>query len=259
MLGFYDKRADLYDIAFAWDVGSEVDWLIQRLGPTVKFILEPACGSGRMFPAFVERRVEVVGIELSETMIDRAKNRMAAVGIGAPRIILGDMTRFDLGETFDGAICPINSFAYLLTREDALSHLECMERHLKPGAKYLIQLDLNDVEAGGSGDSLAPCEREAEEAGISLRANWGLRRFDPSTYLDTQYCRFEILDGPGAGSITEDDHIMRRWSWADWSSLVDASAFELRAAYNGSTEAREPLPLDRGLEDAVLTWHELVV
>jgi hypothetical protein len=42
----YTDDADLYDIAFDWDVSAEVEWLVDRLGPGRRSIFEPGCGSG---------------------------------------------------------------------------------------------------------------------------------------------------------------------------------------------------------------------
>jgi hypothetical protein len=42
----YTDDADLYDIAFDWDVSAEVEWLVDRLGPGCRSIFEPGCGSG---------------------------------------------------------------------------------------------------------------------------------------------------------------------------------------------------------------------
>ena len=74
-LSFYEECADLYDVAFSWSVADEVDWLLARLGPGVQSVLEPAPGSGRMFPQFAARGVQIWGVELSEEMIRRAVER----------------------------------------------------------------------------------------------------------------------------------------------------------------------------------------
>ena len=51
MSTLYDDYADLYDIAFSWDVSNEAAWLEQRLGSGCRSVLEPGCGSGRMLEA----------------------------------------------------------------------------------------------------------------------------------------------------------------------------------------------------------------
>ncbi|HEV8248327.1 MAG TPA: hypothetical protein VGQ15_00005, partial [Gaiellaceae bacterium] len=58
----YADEAELYDIAFGWDVSAEADWLVERLGPDCRTVLEPGCGTGRMLAALAERGLRVTGI-----------------------------------------------------------------------------------------------------------------------------------------------------------------------------------------------------
>ncbi len=257
-MSLYEDHAHLYDVAFSWDITDEVGWLLSRLGPATKIVLEPGCGSGRMFPPFASRGVEVVGVELSKTMIGRARERMAVQRLPAPRIHCGDMANFDLGEMFDGAICPVSSFSYLLTPEAVSSHLTCMAKHLRPGCKYLVQkdcFDFNDPPTLGPEDNRWEMERDE----LKVRTEWFLRSFDAENGLATEVCRFEVLAGPGAGTITEDTLILRQWTWEEWAGLIDTSPFTLVACYDGNTSTREFLPLDGSARNCWLVWHELAL
>lgn len=115
MTRLYSDDAEIYDIAFDWDVSAEVDWLLERLGSPAS-VLEPGCGSGRMLAAFADRGVEVAGIDLSAPMLDLARGRVGGRGT----IIVADIADFDLGRTFAGAVCPINT---LLVGRDATGGL----------------------------------------------------------------------------------------------------------------------------------------
>jgi SAM-dependent methyltransferase len=55
----YEDDAELYDIAFDWDISDEADWLVERLQATT--VLEPGCGAGRMLEALADRGYQVVG------------------------------------------------------------------------------------------------------------------------------------------------------------------------------------------------------
>ena len=255
-MSFYDDHADLYDLVFSWDVEDEVGWLLEKLGPDVRVILEPGCGSGRMFPGFTRHNVEVIGVELSATMLKRATDRMASLNLPPPQIVQGDMADFDLSRTVDGAICPINTFGYLHTTADAQSHLDSVARHLPAGRKYLVQVDLKDT----TNFTPAPSEQweEIDADGIPIRTTWGSRSFDPDSLIEMGFSRFEILDGPRQGQIVENTHRMRVWNWDTWSALINASAFQQAGAYHGDQEGRPALPLGPNLNDSRLTWHELV-
>lgn len=251
----YDRGADLYDLAFSWDVSGEVDWLLERLGPEVASVLEPGCGSGRMFPAFARRGVEIFGVDLSAEMLTRAASRMAP---GAASTLCADMAEFDAGRRFDGAICPINTFGYLLSPERALEHLECVARHLRPGARYLVQVDLEDLESVARRDVDGTSTWEVERDGVKIRATVRPSGLDRATGVGVETHRYEVLEGPDAGLVFEEDHRMRVWSWRGWSALIAASPFEQVAAHDGNHPERPALPLDARLETARLTWHELM-
>ncbi|MFH2204614.1 MAG: class I SAM-dependent methyltransferase [Elusimicrobiota bacterium] len=252
MTDFYDLRAELYDLAFDWDVDAEVEWLIARLGSGCRSLLEPGCGSGRMFPAFIRRGVTVTGLDLSKTMLERARQRLPKVRLTLHH---ADMSDFDLRETFDGAIIPINTFGYLLTDAQAKNHLHAVARHLKPGAKYLLQVDLRELDrpADGSG------AWEMEKDGVRLKTTWGGRGYDPASRVETQVSRFEVLSGPNRGLAFEDDHPIRLWDWKSWTALLARTPFEQTAAYDGNAKGRPEIALGQELNRARLTWHELVL
>ncbi len=62
MTRIYSEEAELYDIAFDWDLSEEADWLVQRLGRTCLSVPEPGCGTGRLLEAFAQRGLAVAGI-----------------------------------------------------------------------------------------------------------------------------------------------------------------------------------------------------
>jgi SAM-dependent methyltransferase len=72
----YMDDAELYDIAFDWDISDEVDWLVERLGRAAS-VFEPGRGSGRMLEAFAQRGIEVAGIDVSPRMVELAQERLA--------------------------------------------------------------------------------------------------------------------------------------------------------------------------------------
>ena len=161
----YDENVELYDIAFDWDVRGEVEWLLERLGPDCPSVLEPGCGSGRILEAVARRGVEIVGFDLSVAMVKFARQRLADAGIDAA-VVVADMSAFDLGRSFGGAICPINTLGHL-TPDDLARHFACVARHLVTGARYLVQVGLLDP-----ADELGASSCEAERSGVKLRVTW---------------------------------------------------------------------------------------
>ena len=253
----YDELANLYDIAFSWNVDEEVAWLCERLGQPLTRVLEPGCGSGRMFPAFMAGGIEMFGFDLSKRMLERAAERVASLSGPAPRIFEADMADFRLDETVDGAICPINTLAYLLADEDLLRHFACVAACLRPGGRYAVQLDLHDLGDHQPEPPDATDSWTMTQGGMTVRTTWAGEAWDPKASIETQLARFELLDGETVLKTLEDRHESRLWDWANWNSIINASPFVQIAAFDGNQSKRPALEVGPSLEAESLTWHLL--
>jgi SAM-dependent methyltransferase len=242
----YTTLADLYDTVFDWDIESEADWIVERLGAGCRTVLEPGCGSGRMFAALERRGLAVTGIDLSPAMVARARAR----GTDAT-VVLADMAGFDFGAfdlgAFDGAVCPINTLGHL-SRPELASHLDAMSRALAPGASYLVQLAV--------GAPVGEASRwEVERDGQHVRGLWSVESRDANAGVEWHRSLFEVLAGPRAGEVHEQVHAMSFWTAETWGAVVDASPLEWKAVYDGASPAR---PRVAFTATGGLLWHELL-
>jgi SAM-dependent methyltransferase len=228
--------AELYDIAFDWDLSDEAAWLIQRLGLECRNVIEPGCGSGRMLAALAARGLEPVGIDTSEGMLALAR-------AGGCEVVHADMTDFDLGRRFDGAISVVSTVG-VLGGDGLAAHLEAMARHLEPAARYLVQQGVFADEA-----DLWRSQWEAERGATKLHVVWEA--------IDREHSRsrVEIVAGPRAGEIVEDERIAAFWTVEAWREAIAASPFTEVACHDGREDGRPEVDLERGGD---LLWHELV-
>jgi SAM-dependent methyltransferase len=240
----YTDDAELYDIAFDWDVSAEVDWLVERLGRPAS-LLEPGCGSGRILAAFADRGIDVVGVDLSPRMVELAAARLGGRGT----VAVADMTDFDLGRAFDGAVCPINTLLHL-TPVQLARHLECVARHT---SRYLVQLAVIELAmhdpSGGS-------HWEAERGETKLKVDWLGGELDAERRVSRQRSRIEVLSGLRAGDVLEEAHDMTVWTPPTWRDAIAASPFEEVATYHGGVKDVWP-EVGRDATGGLL-WHELV-
>lgn len=231
-MSIYAGEAELYDIAFDWDLSEEAAWLAERLGHGCRTVLEPGCGSGRMLAALAARGLDVVGIDLSEEMLALARARGCEV-------VRADMTDFDLGRRFDGAVSAVSTVG-VLGREGLGPHLEAMASHLEPGARYLVQQGVFAAEG-----ERWRSEWEAERDGTRLHVVW------EAVDDERSRSRVEILAGPRAGEVVVDEHRCAFWTVGRWREAISVSPFTQVACYDEG----DALDLDRGGD---LLWHELV-
>jgi SAM-dependent methyltransferase len=241
----YSDDAELYDIAFDWDIEDEADWIVERLETTS--VLEPGCGSGRMLETLARRGLEVVGIDLSPQMLAIARRRLGDRAL----LLEADMTDFELERRFGGAVSPINTLLHL-TPDQLARHLECVRRHLDDGGKYLVQVGVIEPAAE---EPFPGSHWEAERGETRLRVDWTDEKLDVAAGRSTQRSRIEVLAGPRAGDVVEEIHQMTAWTTESWARAVAASPFVEAATYDGAKAERPPVaPTATG----GLIWHELV-
>lgn len=148
-----------YDIIFDADTAKEADFLEamlarhattkRRAGQPVR-VLEPACGSGRLVAELAKRGCDVTGFDLSDGMLNFARQRLSESPSGNGHLpsnvtlLNADMTGFRFRKPFDLAVCSVSTFKYLLTEDDARSHLRCVANALKPGGIYVLGFHISD-------------------------------------------------------------------------------------------------------------------
>jgi ubiquinone/menaquinone biosynthesis C-methylase UbiE len=124
---------DYYDIVsngLEGDVEFYTEMARQANGP----VLELACGTGRISLPIALRGMEVVGIDSSEKMLQKARVKAEMAGVsGKIEFIHGDMRTFELGRTFSLVMIPYRSFLHLLSVKDQMAALRQVRKHLSEG------------------------------------------------------------------------------------------------------------------------------
>jgi glycine/sarcosine N-methyltransferase len=118
---FYDSMAEHYHLIFDdWDAamgrqGAALDEVLrEELGPGALRVLDCSCGIGTQAIALAQRGHRVMGSDVSERAIERARREAAQRGLGMD-FVVSDMT--DLKEV------PECGFDVVATLDNALPHL----------------------------------------------------------------------------------------------------------------------------------------
>lgn len=119
------------------------------VGSNPLYILEPACGSGRLMAELATRGHHVAGVDLSQGMLDFARKRFKEKGVKG-KVKQAPMQDFDLQGFakkqggYDLAHILVSSFKYLQTEQDAAACLNCIADHLHIGGVFLLGIHLTD-------------------------------------------------------------------------------------------------------------------
>jgi len=112
-------------------------------------VLELGCGTGRITMAIAEAGYRIVGLDISEKMLERAVEKRGTLRREARErvhLIQGDMTAFELGEKFRTIAIPFRPFQHLLEIEQQMECLHCARKHLTPGGHLIVDFFQTDPE-----------------------------------------------------------------------------------------------------------------
>ncbi len=134
----FNEMAFYYDAMYVDSTGYEneceqVCALVEKYGKTdSNALLDIACGTGEQ-ARFLSRHFQVVGLDLSEGMLEIARQKVPNAEFFA-----ADMCDFDLRRQFDVAINLYGSIGFAENFERMKAAMEKAHSHLKPGGVFLL-------------------------------------------------------------------------------------------------------------------------
>ncbi|WP_353352725.1 class I SAM-dependent methyltransferase [Intrasporangium sp. DVR] len=143
----YDERS-----AFMFEpavLGPAVDTLARLAadGPALEF----AVGTGRVAIPLVEKGIRVVGIELSQPMVDRLHEKRADLPV-----VVGDMATSAAPGTYSLVYVVWNSIGNLRTQAEQVACFRNAARHLEPGGRFVVELWVPAIRRFPPGQSAVP-------------------------------------------------------------------------------------------------------
>jgi SAM-dependent methyltransferase len=133
----YQKSALWYDTIYSFkDYAAEADMVRARVAeirPGARRLLDVACGTGEHL-RHLQASFEVEGIDASADMLAVARAKLPGVPLHQ-----ADMRTFDLGRTFDAAICLFSAIGHLSDEAELEAAARRVARHLEPGGVFLLE------------------------------------------------------------------------------------------------------------------------
>jgi SAM-dependent methyltransferase len=224
---------------------------IEREGPLLLEVLESGpsrrvldlgCGTGEHSRLLAAHGFEVVGVDASESMLEKAREAPVPENLCFVQGRVQEIDRVTEGD-FGGAVCLGNALPHL-TDEDFAAMAAGLRRRLLPGAPFLLQI-LNYDRIFGRGERTLPVNfrpGDSEEDGevVFLRLmqpqDDGTVLFFPSTL------RLRPGHEPPLELITTREVKLRGWRREEVEAVLEAAGFHRREALGSFTkEPFDPL------------------
>jgi SAM-dependent methyltransferase len=149
----YERKA-----AAGENVHGEADF-VMRFSP--ESVLDAGCGTGRIARELARRGVDVVGVDLDETMLSTARRKAPALTWHC-----ADLAAIDLGRTFDVILLAGNVMIFLTPGTEA-AVVANLVKHLAPGGRLVAGFSLRPGQL-----TVEEYQRIVAAAGPSLEELW---------------------------------------------------------------------------------------
>jgi SAM-dependent methyltransferase len=149
--------------------------------------LELAVGTGRIALPLMAAGVRVDGIELSQDMVDRMREKPDGEAV---QVTMGDMSRVTTGRSYGLVYLLFNTIGNLLTQDDQVRCFQNAAKHLTGDGVFVLECRVPTAPAR-PGHQYVDVERlELDQVGL------GVGRYDPLTQvLDVNHVHLGA-DGP---------------------------------------------------------------
>src|SRR6185295_2709870 len=144
-----DAIADIYDDMHAIDANDAVA-LVAELANGGR-VLELGVGTGRVALPLAARGLEVHGVDVSDAMLDRLRQKPGADRI---RIVKGDFTSAIAGDDFSVAFVAFNTFFAIASLEKQKACFANVAKQLRRGGTFALECFVPDPSRFVGGQAL---------------------------------------------------------------------------------------------------------
>lgn len=167
MTTYGEAHAAWYDALYeslGKDHATEARELLARiaiqLGRTPSTWLDVACGTGQHLAAVADEVDEVVGVDLSESMLDVARARLG----GRVELRVADQRDLDLGRRFDVVTSLFSSIGYAQDLDELDATVAALARHVAPGGVLVVEPWVDPVDWQDARTQVVDVEEEGRRA-----------------------------------------------------------------------------------------------
>jgi SAM-dependent methyltransferase len=221
-----------YRKMIAWPKRLEREWtfLSAPFGSLPsKRLLDLGCGTGEHARYFADKGFEVVGVDVSDTMLERAREDGVPAGV---QFLRGDLIHVEsvVTGTFGGAVCLGNTLAHIMDQDTLTQLFKGVRAVLLPGAPLVIQV-LNYERLVHSGQRCLPLTFIQDEEGEAIFLRVMTHHDDGSVTFTPSLLRYRQHGDPALEVITSHNVPLRGWKRAEMDAALSAAGFATRELF----------------------------
>ena len=229
----YEGFAQVYD-EFMIDVPYDkwCEYIIEifkkhNLKINTNLIAELGCGTGNMTERLAKKGFEMIGIDLSESMLAKAIEK--AIESELDILYLNqDMAEFELYGTVDAIISICDSINYITEKAELLKVFKLVNNYLEPNGLFVF--DINTIYKF---ENVLGCNSFCQTTENSAYT-WE-NYYDEEERINEYYLNFFVKNGGGTYDRTQEEHYERAYSLEEIKGFIEKSGMRFEAAYDAFT------------------------
>ncbi len=131
---------EFYDLSKPEAPADALEFYLNQLSDAGSPVLEPMCGSGRFLIPFLERGVDIDGLDASSHMLQACHSHCEKKGL-QPRLYQQLLQEMELPRRYGYIFIPAGSFGLIINHQDAAEGLRRLYRHLLPAGKLILEIE----------------------------------------------------------------------------------------------------------------------
>lgn len=231
----YTGFAEVYDM-FMDNIPYE-EWcgyltgLLREQGVEDGLVLDLGCGTGTMTRLLAAAGYDMIGIDISEEMLEIAMEKSAAAKEGLSEILYlqQDMREFELYGTVRAIVSICDSMNYIMEYEELVQVLRLANNYLDPGGVFIFDLNTPYKYRELLGEQTIA---ENREEGSFIWENY----YDEEEQVNEYDLTLYIKEENGMFRRYEETHYQRAYDLETVARAVKEAGMELAAIYDAFTK-----------------------
>ncbi|MDO4293463.1 MAG: class I SAM-dependent methyltransferase [Eubacteriales bacterium] len=190
-------------------------------------VLDLGCGTGSMTELLAQEGYDMIGVDLSDRMLDIAMEKRARSGQDI-LYLQQDMREFELYGTVRAVVCLCDSLNYLLREEELLQTFRLVNNYLDPGGLFLFDFNTVYKYEMVIGDSVIAENRE------DCSFIWE-NYYEPQGQLNEYDLTVFVQQEKGLFRKFTETHLQRGYTLETVRSLVERAGLCFVEALDGDT------------------------
>lgn len=222
-----------YDATKTYAPEREVSFFASFIEEKPGRVLEAMSGSGRLQIPLIQRGYSVDGVDNSEIMLNRCRQRCAHLGLN-PELYEQSLENLDLPHQYTTVTIAVGSFQLIVEHKKAVQALKNIRKHMVKDGNLLLDIFTPDLTIDPRSIRLARLDSHRI---IRLTTR---HVFDEQAQIADAFCLYELMVD---GLVTQQENEYMQIVWRtdkEWEDLLREAGFEIIAFYNETFRASGP-------------------